>query len=245
MAWLAKAGYAVLRFYYRGVRDSEGADYRLIPDEMIEDIRCAITFLQQQPEVDPLRIGLWGATTGGANVSYVAGVDSRVKCMVSVSGLGDCGRWQRGARRYWEWVELLKQLDEDKVKRVMTGKSALVNISSITGHERNNAEFHQKLKQLYPDYQTSERLISLESVEALLQFKPETVVAGITPRAAMWIRAGNDALVPIEESQRMYDRAGEPKKLVTIEGKAHEELYFDDGFEMVMRHSTDWFNEHL
>ena len=103
--WLSREGYVSLRFNYRGVGESEGPEYRLIPMEQAEDIGNAITFLQQQGEVDTSRIGLFGSATGGANVSYVAGVDSLVKCMVGVNSMGDLGRWMRSIRRYWEWLE--------------------------------------------------------------------------------------------------------------------------------------------
>jgi len=41
-----------------------------MPMRQIEDIRNAVTFLQHQPEVVPERIGLFGVSLGGANVSY-------------------------------------------------------------------------------------------------------------------------------------------------------------------------------
>ena len=121
--WLASKGYVVLRFDYRGFGESEGYTCRLIPWEQVDDIRNAITFMQQQEEVDGGRIGLWGPSSGGAHVSYTAGVDRRVTCMVSVSGMGDMGRWLKGMRRYWEWKEFLKAVEEDRVKRVQTGES--------------------------------------------------------------------------------------------------------------------------
>jgi fermentation-respiration switch protein FrsA (DUF1100 family) len=213
--------------------------------EMVEDIKNAITFVQQQPEIDAGRIGLWGATTGGANVTYVAGIDSRVKCTVAVSAPGDCGRWQRGNRRYWEWVELLNKLEEDKRRRVVTGMSATVNVQELTAHGSAHDSFGKKLKELYPEYKLAERLITLESVGALLDFRAETVVSRIAPRAIMWVVAADDTLVPVTESQGMYDLAGEPKKLVVIPGKAHEDIYFDDGFEQVVRYTMEWFDLHL
>jgi len=243
--WLTGEGYAVLHFHYRGVGHSEGPPHRLIPLEMSEDIRAAITFLEQQPEVDAARIGLWGATTGGTNVSYVAGVDPRVKCTVSVSGIGDLGRWQRTVRRYWEWLEFKARLEADRRQRAISGDSELVPVQTITGFGRGMPEFLQKIKKLYPEYVSEDRLLTLESIAALLEFRPETVVAQIAPRAIMWLRAAEDTVVPTPESDAMYAAAGEPKKLVTLPGLEHEDLYFDRGFELMMGHSTEWFQAHL
>jgi len=162
-----------------------------------------------------------------------------------LSGVGDLGRWQRGARRYWEWKELMERLDEDRVTRVLTGMTHNVGIGEITGHDPAMADFHVQLRELYPEYNIGERFVSLESIEAILSYRPETVVDRISPRAAMWICSSSDTLVPPEESRSMYEKAGEPRKLVAIEGKRHHELYLDSGFERMMTYSTEWFDTYL
>jgi uncharacterized protein len=88
-------------------------------------------------------------------------------------------------------------------------------------------------------------LLTLESAEAIINFKPESVAAQIAPRAAMWIVAGEDTLVPIGESESIYRNAGEPKKLVVLDGVTHHGLYHNAAFEDVMHESTAWFNRHL
>jgi hypothetical protein len=51
--------------------------------------RRGITFLEQQPEVDPKRIGIYGHSMGGNLTMYVAGTDARVKVAApSVGGQG-------------------------------------------------------------------------------------------------------------------------------------------------------------
>ena len=87
--------------------------------------------------------------------------------------------------------------------------------------------------------------LTLESAESMTQFRPETVVDRISPRAAMWIYTPEDTVVPIEESQSMYQKALEPKKLVAIEGFKHYELYHGAGFDLVMKNTLEWFNTYL
>ena len=100
----AEAGFAALAFDYRGFGESEGPRGRLIPLEQVNDIRNAVTFLEAQPEVDAVRIGLWGTSFGGAHVPYVAGIDERVKAAVarSVSATASASsggsRTMRGSR---------------------------------------------------------------------------------------------------------------------------------------------------
>lgn len=243
--WLVKAGYVVLRFDYRGIGDSDGPKNRHIPLEQVEDIQNAVTFLQQQEGVDPDLIGLWGAATGGAEVSYTAGVDRRVKCMVSVNGMGDLGRWFRTIRRYWEWQEFLKRLDADRVKRVLAGVSDLVETSDIITRDPITQHYVDEKQKLNPGLPPPKRLLSLESAEAMINFKPEQVVAKISPRAALWIYASADTLVPPDQSITMYENAREPKKLVALDNIEHHGLYEADAFKQVMTASTDWFDAHL
>lgn len=239
---LVKKGYAVLRFDYRGFGESEGHQCRLIPWEQVDDIRNAITFIQQQDEVDRERIGLWGASSGGANASYTAGVDTRVKCMVSISGMGDMGRWLKNIRRYWEWKEFLQRLEEDRANRVLTGVSQKVVTSEIVLPVSSSGMDTLPVP-INPAAQKNE--LTLESAEAMIQFRPEAVVGGISPRAAMWIYTPEDTVVPIEESQSMYHKAHEPKKLIAIEGFKHYELYHGVGFDLVMKNTLEWFNAYL
>src|SRR6476620_7188225 len=69
---LEKAGYVVLRFDFRGCGESGGERGRVICMEEVEDVRNAISFLESQRAVDPARIGLIGASLGGAVVIYTA-----------------------------------------------------------------------------------------------------------------------------------------------------------------------------
>lgn len=52
--------------------------------------RRALTFLEQQPEVDPARLGVYGHSMGGKLTTDLAGIDPRVKAAVpSCGGAGD------------------------------------------------------------------------------------------------------------------------------------------------------------
>ncbi len=87
------------RFYGRALR--QGWKLNLLPDEFTIDsvpsprnsnwfllvvaARRAITFLEQQPEVDPQRIGFAGYSMGGTIASMTA-IDSRLKAVVPFVG---------------------------------------------------------------------------------------------------------------------------------------------------------------
>jgi dienelactone hydrolase len=56
---------------------------RLIPEDQVDDIRNAISFLQGEPGIDRLHIGVWGADMAGGHVMVIAGLDPRVKAVVA------------------------------------------------------------------------------------------------------------------------------------------------------------------
>ena len=122
----------------------------------------------------------------------------------------------------------------------MTGSSDLVEV--LVPPRPTTPSFILKAA---PERSSLKRGLTLESVEAMINFKPQTVVAQIAPRAAMWVCARLDTLLPIEHYITMYELACEPKKLHIIEGVEHHALYSKEPFEETMKVSTEWFNQHL
>ena len=54
-----------------------------------------------------------------------------------------------------------------------------------------------------------------------------------------------DRLVPPQESENLFARAGEPKKLVTLKGYGHYDVYSEPAFSAVMSETGAWFGAHL
>lgn len=239
---LADAGYGALIFDYRYFGESEGEPReRLLPLCQVEDTRNAITFLQLQPWIDAERLGLYGTSFGGAIVTYTAAIDSRVKCVVSMGGVGNGERWLRGLRPYWQWQKLRALMEKDREKRVREGVSEHVDTLEIMYPDPDTEVFWKKmtllaLKEL-PQWGTK---ITMESAEAVCAFRPEDSAGRISPRAALWLHAVRDALVPADESAAMFRAAGEPRKMVLIDC-GHWEAYRGEPFEQVIAHALEWF----
>ncbi len=213
---LTEAGYVVLTFDYKGWGDSEGPRSRLAPYSRVADVQAALTYLGSLPEVDPARLGIYGTSYGGATVVWTAAIDPRVKCVVSVVGIGNGTRWMRSVRRPDEFHDLLARADQDRLRQTVEGKSEFVKREEI----------------LLPDRQSAE-------------LNPEWVVDRIAPRPVLFITTDDDRLVPPEESVALHARAGEPKKLVILKGYGHYEVYLQPAFSEVMRETTAWFQQHL
>lgn len=239
---LVEDGYAVLRFDYRGFGDSEGTRNRLFPLEQVEDIRNALTYLGQANRVDGTRLGLFGISFGGGNAAYTAGVDPRVSCTVSLVGFGNGERWLRRLRRQWEWREFLKRLEEDRKKRVLTGMSEVVDRLEIMVPDPLSEKVLEEAVRAFPKAYFR---LSVESAEKIIEFSPEDVVERISPRAILFIHAGEDDLVPADESRSMYERAKEPKRLFILHDVPHYGVYAGEVFKEVMDLSKEWYAVHF
>jgi len=239
---LNEAGYVVLTFDYKGWGDSEGPRSRLAPYSRVADVQAALTFLGSLPEVDAARLGIYGTSYGGATVVWTAAIDPRVKCVVSVVGIGNGARWMRSVRRPDEFHDVLARADQDRVRQVVEGKSEFVKREEILLPDRQSAELAAAARRNNP---AAVGTIPLEYIHETLQFNPEWVVDKIAPRPVLFITTDDDRLVPPEESVALHARAGEPKKLVILRGYGHYEVYLEPAFSEVMRETTAWFRRHL
>jgi hypothetical protein len=143
-ARFAREGFVVLAFDYRGWGES---DCKLMmtepmpkPDDKGEvtvkarpirwqmdladqtlDIRSALSFLAGEPCVDATRIGLLGTSYGGGLVTWVAGNDARVRCVVAqVPGMG--GGRGPGAIKYASDLAVKQARGETEPVPIETGK---------------------------------------------------------------------------------------------------------------------------
>jgi len=239
---LTQAGYVAMTFDYKGWGESAGPRSRLAPYSRVADAQAALTFLGARSEVDPERLGLYGTSYGGATVVWVGAVDRRVKCVVSVVGIGNGWRWMRSVRRPDEWHDLLERAQRDRVRRMLDGESELVSREEILLPDRQSAELAAAARRNLPGAVSR---IPLEYVDDTLEFNPEWVVDKIAPRPVLFITTDDDRLVPPEESAALYARAGEPKRLVVLKGYGHYEVYTEPAFSEVMAATLAWYQEHL
>ncbi|MBI5284193.1 MAG: alpha/beta fold hydrolase [Chloroflexi bacterium] len=236
----ASAGFAALAFDYRGFGASEGERGRLLWRDQVQDVRNSITFAQTLEGIDPERIALWGTSYGAANVIYAAGLDERPKCVVAQVGFGDGGRRLK-TRSAEELAPLRQMIANERRKRVLTGERTMVDPFMILADPESKAFFENAAKDL-PGLKTQ---VTLETLEAILEYEPEAVADRIAPRALLLLAAELDTVTPPDEFRSVFARAGEPKKLVILPGIRHYEIYKGEPLERSAREAIDWFTLHL
>jgi dienelactone hydrolase len=215
---LCRAGYVALIFDYRGFGESEGPRWRLIPAEQVNDMRAALTFLAGQPQVDPKSLAAVGLSLGGSHAVTAGALDERIKAVVAIEPVGNGERWLRSLRRYSEWLEFQTRLVADRSQRVRTGQSERVDPLEIVVPDPASRTFLEAVLKEFPQMQCT---LPLETAEALIEYQPEALVERLAPRPLLLIHGDNDRLVPVDESQQLFNRAGEPRRLEVIPALDH------------------------
>ncbi|HET8529143.1 MAG TPA: alpha/beta fold hydrolase [Gaiellaceae bacterium] len=235
------AGYGVLLADYRGWGDSGGPRGEIVPLRQVADVRNALGYLETRDDVDPARLAVVGVSFGGGNALYTAAVDERVRAVVSVSAVTDGRAWMRSMRREYEWHELLDRLAEDRRARTRGEEGAVVDPTEeilVSTPERRTTT----VKGNVPAALTPKRT-PLWCAQEVIDFRPVEKAAQISPRAALLFYVARDAVVPGEQSEWAYAAAGEPKKLVRLDGDKHYEAYLEH-FDRIAGETLAWLSAH-
>jgi uncharacterized protein len=243
-----EVGFVVLVFDYRYFGDSEGEPRgRLIPAEQREDYKNAITWVSRRDEVDPDRVGVWGSSYSGAHVLHLGAFDRRIKAVVSqvplVEGWANAQRLMR-PDVFAEFVETVAQ---DRVRRYAEGTGASVPVVAPEGEPsalptpESYEWFTRTGEDIAPNWRNE---VSLESMEAFLEYNPAANIHRISPTPLLMIVANTDTLTPTDLAIAAYERALEPKSLVVMDGK-HFDAYTEPGFSRAALPAASWFEWHL
>lgn len=239
---LAGHGFAALTLDYRGFGDSDGQQGRLFPEEQVEDVRAAVRFLAAQPEVSGQPVGIYGTSFGGG-IAVAAGCKQpEVKAVISAVGIADCGRWLRSLRRHWEWLEFEERLRQDRIRRLVTGESELVEPEEIMVRDPASEEHERHLRELYP--RRAFRL-TLESADAIAAFRPVDALKSPHVPALMFVGVEGDGLTPYSETVDFYERCAGPKELLTLSGMTHHDVYKPQNLYGVMEAVAAFLRQHL
>ncbi len=239
-----KAGFATLVFDYRYFGDSEGEPRsQNFPLELVEDIRNAITWVSDQPEVDSQRIGIWGTSYGGGLVLYVGTYDRRIKAVVSQVPYAPNPE-QRRARNPENYDNMSKILLRDRIQRYKTG---VINYMKVVAAEGESCVLPGR--EAYEAYMSDKppnwrNQVTLESLEKMREFDPVSMIHMMSPTALLFIPAEKDSFFPLDLVKAIYEKAGEPKAISVLPIK-HFEMYREPWISKAAGEAISWYRQYL
>jgi fermentation-respiration switch protein FrsA (DUF1100 family) len=232
----AAAGFVVLVHDHRNFGTSGGETRGDVdPWRQIADWRRAISFLEARPEVDPLRIGLWGTSYAGGH-AIVLGAQ-----VPTISG------YEQGLRRVSpDAFPALERAFEEDERSQLCGeplrRQAIVSAdSSVLAAYRSKDALDFYFQPVSTGLWENE--ITLRSTRAARMYEPGNWISRVSPTPLLVIVASEDKMTVTDLALAAYERALEPKRLALIPG-GHFDPYLDQ-FPLAEPAATEWFREHL
>jgi pimeloyl-ACP methyl ester carboxylesterase len=241
---LARAGYLVMLFDYRGWGDSDGrlmltegrpvaaggaftAQVRELrgyidPGEQAEDWFNAISYATTQPMVDAGRIGLRGSDLAGGYVVYAAAHDLRVKALVS--------------QVTWADLRPSKPYQPDPARVIAEGDAAASRIAS--GQAPYPAERARAPGAL------GGSLVGAPVGNKAPRWTPVDEANGVTQPALFVLAEEEELFSNVFNGQMACERVQGPRKMVMLPKITHYGVY---GAERAraLDAAIDWFDRYL
>ena len=224
---LAGQGHRVHVVGYRGYGDKLDQTGRIFPSEHIDDVRGIVRWSKSE-EDSKRRVAVLGVSYGGAIAIAAGGKEPSVDAVISIVGYGSGARHVRATRRYHEWLELLDQVAADRNERSRTGVSQSVTLDEIFSRDANGVEWRRRVEAEHP---TMRFTLTMESVDQLLEFRPEQALPYESGTPILILHAERDRMIPLSEAFELFDRAGDPKHLVVIPEIDHHDIHQGVGFD--------------
>lgn len=242
----AGAGFMVLVHDHRGFGSSDGEPrYDVDPWQQIADWRRAISYLESHPDVDPDRIGLWGSSYAGGHAIVLGATDRRVRAVVAqaptISG------YQQSLRRVPpDQVAALEASFVDDERSQFHGAApatqAVASADPDVPAAYRSAEAIAFYNQPVPEG-VWDNIVTVRSTRAARMYEPGTFIERVSPTPLLMIVSLHDTVTIADLALAGYERALQPKRLLTIAG-GHFDPY-SSRFGVASNAACSWFTEHL
>lgn len=245
----AAAGNTVLVYDHRCLGASGGEPRQQInPWAQMADMQQALTWLGEQPGVDPGRLGLWGSSFSGGEVLILAATDDRVRAVVSNVPFAGTPDTDYGGDTAATVAEIGAALASGALAAGVDGRQmgpyAVVNED---GNELpvflGQPESAEWFLEAGADSAWRNEVTLLNAFGTEPPFDPGVCAAHLRC-PALFVVASDDRVAAAEVALAAYERAPEPKRLVVIAGH-HFAPYGGAEHATSAAAATAWFGEHL
>ena len=242
----ADAGFVVLLHDHRGLGDSGGElRHDINPWQQISDWRRAISYLQDRPEVDEDRVGLWGTSYAGGHAIVLGATDRRLKAIVAQVPTID--GYASGLRRVapdavahleaqFAADERAQLRGEPPAMQVIVSED-LTKTSSYSAADAVNFYLRPVPEGVW------ENKVTLRSTRWARMYTPGDFVERVSPTPLLMLVADHDQIALTDLGLKAFERALEPKRLVMIKG-GHFDPYLDE-FNSAANAAIEWFKTYL
>ncbi len=241
-----ESGFVVLVHDHRGFGASDGQPrFDVDPWVQIGDWRRAISFLESLPAVDPDRIGLWGTSYAGGHAIVLGATDRRLHAVVAqvptISG------YEQSLRRVPPHeVAALEAGFADDERRQLHGQppatQLVVGSDPATPAAYRSPDAIAFYNQPVPEG-AWRNVMTVRSSRAARMYEPGTWISRVSPTPLLMIVGLHDTITVTDLALAAYERALQPKRLVTIPG-GHFDPYLNR-FDQAAGAARDWFVDHL
>jgi fermentation-respiration switch protein FrsA (DUF1100 family) len=251
----AEAGLCVLVYDHRNLGASDGEPRQEInPWAQARDYRHAIGWLGARPEVDAERIGIWGSSFSGGEVIVLGACDERVKAVVAnvpFAALGGETDYADTRARFEAMRSALLDesgrgpadaLDTPTLGPVPVVEEEGTTLPALLPQPESKEWFLRLGAEPESRWQNEVTLRSTFGTEPV--YDPGVCVEYIAPTPLLMVVASDDRLAATADSQAAYERAGEPKRLVMVEGH-HFSPYEGKALARASKAARDFLLEHL
>ncbi|BBZ39413.1 alpha/beta hydrolase [Mycobacterium conspicuum] len=244
--FFAGAGFVVLVHDHRGFGSSDGEPrYDVDPWQQVADWRRAVSYLESNPDVDPDRVGLWGSSYAGGHAIVLGASDRRLRAVVAqvptVSG------YQQSLRRVPpDQVASLEASfiadERGQFHGAAPATQAVAGADPDVPAAYRSAEAIAFYNQAVPEG-VWDNIVTVRSTRAARMYEPGTFIERVSPTPLLMIVGLYDTVTIADLALAGYERALQPKRLVTIAG-GHFDPYLGR-FGEASSAACSWFTEHL
>jgi len=239
-----KAGFAVMRFDYRGFGRSGGEPRRVVDGiEQVKDWLAAIESLQHRGDIDAKRLGIWGTSFSGGEVLVVAaqraGIVKAVSAQVPmINGFQSALRFPVKYYPQAAWYaarDWFRKPGEMPVYVPIIAKDGFAALSC--------KECAEGYGRLVPSDQAAENKVAARFVWSLPFFRPVDSAPRIRIPTLI-IAAERDGLIPVAGIREMVPEIANADYM-ELPGADHFSLYAGPVFDKVVERQVTFFRRNL